>query len=331
MSFTIDPDQPLPDNVRRLAGHELDISLAALEESEVMGLEKTVHEVRKSCKRLRGLVRLLPPPRRRDARLVNDGVRDAARELGRLRDAHAVLGTFEDLSAATHGDRLQDGALADVRIALAARAERAGGADAAVALAGAAERLEAVRGSLGAWAPDDDVSVLLDGLARNYGRGRVAFRASLEHPTDEALHDWRKRAKYGWHHAGLLHPLAPGALGPLADGFKALSDGLGDDHDLAVLRVAILEAPGEFGQTAAEEALGLIDAVRTDLQDRCHRVGARLYAEPPKAFARRVGRYWRAWHAVGPERPVGEIADLAKEPSDRPPTAERIVAAGAGA
>ena len=131
---------------------------------------------------------------------------------------------------------------------------------------------------------------------------------------------WRKRVKYGWHHVKLLHAVAPSTLGPLGERLKDLSDALGDDHDLAVLRATILATPGDFGgRGASDQAVAVVDGARADLQDRCVRLGARLYAEPPRAYARRVGRYWTAWHALGRERPVGEIADLARQPADRPP------------
>ena len=114
----------------------------------------------------------------------------------------------------------------------------------------------------------------------------------------------------------------------MGDRLKNLSDGLGDDHDLAVLRVTILAAPSDFGG-ASGEAVALIDAARADLRDRCHRLGARLYAESPRDLGRRVGRYWEAWQWLGRERPVGEIGDLAGEPADRPPDGADLLADGA--
>jgi predicted component of type VI protein secretion system len=71
----------------------------------------------------------------------------------------------------------------------------------------------------------------------------------------------------------------------------------------------------------------LIDAVRADLRDRCIRLGVRLYAESPKAYARRLSRYWDARRELGRERPVGELEDLAHEPADRLPALDQDVAA----
>jgi hypothetical protein len=183
--------------------------------------------------------------------LDNAEVRDAARELSSLRDAHAVLGSFDHVIAATHGDRPPGDALERVRAGLLRHSARAEPADAAVLLERARDHLARVR----------------------------------------------RRAKYGWHHVELLHVVAPSVLGPMAGRLKDLSDGLGDDHDLAVLRAT--------------------------------RLGSRLYAEPPPALRRRMGRYWAAWHALGRERPVGEIADLVREPADRLPDVADLLVDGA--
>jgi CHAD domain-containing protein len=326
VSFRIRPDAAVRKNVRRLVGRELGRALAALDEPDALGLEETVHGVRKRCTRVRGVLRLARPGLGAEYARANAEVRDAARELSALRDAHATLATFDGLVASTHGERADAEGLREVRQALARRADAAGGGDAARALAAAAERLAAVDDRVGRWSPDDDVAILLEGLARNYAQGRRAARGARADPTAEAFHEWRKRAKYGWYHVRLLHPVAPSALGPLAKRLKDLSDGLGDEHDLAVLRLAIAAAPGDFGG-GTDAAVALIEAVRRDLQDRCHRLGARVYVERPQAFADRVGGYWSAWRALGRERPVGTIDALAGEPADRPPGAAQLLGA----
>jgi hypothetical protein len=194
MSYRIDPDRPIPTNLRRRARRQLDNALAALAEPGVLGLEATVHDVRKRCKKVRGLIRLVRPGLGREDRRANGHVRDAARELSPLRDAHPMLGTFDDLIAATHGDRLPGEPLAGVRAGLVLRAAEAERADADVLLERAGRHLARVRERLDRWAVDDDVAIVLAGLTESYRRGRRAFRDALDHPADTALHEWRKHA-----------------------------------------------------------------------------------------------------------------------------------------
>ena len=111
MSYRIRPDATVRTNVRRLVRRELARALAALDEPGALGLQETVHDVRKRCKKVRGVLRLARPGLGAEYGRANAEVRDAARELSPLRDAHATLATLDELIASTHGERAAGGAL----------------------------------------------------------------------------------------------------------------------------------------------------------------------------------------------------------------------------
>ena len=50
---------------------------------------------------------------------------------------------------------------------------------------------------------------LAPGVRRQYGRGADALASLGDAPTDEQLHEWRKRAKDLWYHLRLLRDLWP--------------------------------------------------------------------------------------------------------------------------
>ncbi len=78
---------------------------------------------------------------------------------------------------------------------------------------------------------------------------------------------------------------------------KQLSDDLGDDHDLAVLQQTLIDAPQSFGTDEMIAAFtGLARQRQEELRSHAHRLGARIYAEPPKRFGKRICHYWEAWH-----------------------------------
>src|SRR6185369_4040640 len=81
-------------------------------------------------------------------------------------------------------------------------------------------------------------STLGPGLRRTYRSGRDAFLAARRTPTAAGLHEWRKQAKYLAHQLRMLEPIWPARLARLGRQAKRLSDQLGKDHDLAVLRRA---------------------------------------------------------------------------------------------
>jgi CHAD domain-containing protein len=312
MAYRFNAGEAIPDGVRRIAGEQLSRAFARLDDPGSEGIEETVHDLRKRCKKLRGLVRLVRPAMGDSYSEANAKFRDAARGLSSIRDAHALLATFDDLVEAS-GDATPS-QVADVRAGLELRAEAA-----TEAVTTDDERVRRARvllkdaqGDIDGWPLDDDPTTLAGGIAKTYGRGRKRFAEGLEKPSDEQLHEWRKRIKYTWYHVRLLRDAAPSVLEPLAKRFHDLSDVLGDDHDLAVLTAQLRADPADFGgDDAVHPTILLIDGRRADLQRRAFPLGARLYAEPPSAFAERMAAYWRAWQDHGDEMEAGEIADLA--------------------
>jgi CHAD domain-containing protein len=128
--------------------------------------------------------------------------------------------------------------------------------------------------------------MLEPGFERIYLRGRRALKAARKDPDTESLHELRKRAKDLWHAAQVLRPAAPKAMKRLARRAHALSDVVGDDHDLAVLQAAARErqatlAPGELALLE-----GLIARRRRRLQRKALAQGRRVYARKPATLAK---------------------------------------------
>lgn len=312
MSYRCERDETISDGVRRIAHEQIGKALAGLDDPSRDEVVEAVHDVRKRCKKLRGLVRLVRPAMGDDYKQANVAFRDAARQLSSIRDAHALLGTFDDLLAATPAPSSAD-ALQAVRDGLVARDEAA--TDAVTGdderVGRARDLLDQARRDISRWQLSDDIDDVIGGLSKTYGRGRDRLADCVDDPSDHNLHQWRKRAKYTWYHVRLLRDTAPSMLEPLASRFHDLSDALGDDHDLAVLIETFRAAPDDFGgKGAIHEAQLLIEGHRIDLQRRALRLGARLYAEPTDAFGARIAAYHQAWMAHGDELKIGAMSDV---------------------
>jgi hypothetical protein len=79
----------------------------------------------------------------------------------------------------------------------------------------------------------------------------------------------------------------------MAKSAHALTDVLGDEHDLAVLVRSLDEA--EIDQDGAARSLAeFIASRRAGLQAEVRPIGLRLYAEKPARFTARLERYWEA-------------------------------------
>ena len=313
MAFSFERDEPVGDGVRRIAAAQIDKALAELGGERHDDLRKVVHSVRKRGKRFRALLRLVRPELGKEYRPANVAVRDAGRALAPIREAHALLGTFDALVAGCGPDRVDHGLLG-VRAGLAQRAREATarlGADDPV-VEEAKALIGSIRDGVDDWAIGDGFSALGPGLEATYRRGRDGFRSVVVDPSPETLHEWRKGAKHLWHQTQLLAPSAPSALGPAEVSLHALADTLGDDHDLVGLIDLLRADPDSFGGCEeVDAAVDLGDRRRTDLEGRALALGARLYAEKPKAFVDRAARYWDTWQRYGDELPAGEIGTIA--------------------
>ncbi|HEX6986469.1 MAG TPA: CHAD domain-containing protein, partial [Planctomycetaceae bacterium] len=133
-----------------------------------------------------------------------------------------------------------------------------------------------------------------DGLAETYRRARRAMRHARKTGDDADRHEWRKQAKYHWYHVRLLRNVWKPEMDARRGELDRLSDLLGDDHDLAVLRETAAGLPGLRAGDLGP-LLSLVDRRRSALQAAAYPLGERLFAEKPSAFAKRMRRYWKVW------------------------------------
>jgi CHAD domain-containing protein len=274
-AYRLKKREPVPEGIARIARGRIDHALEALKDAS----EEGVHDARKDMKKLRALLRLVRGEIGEEVfRREADTFRDAARELSGVRDADVMLATVADL------EERYEAEVGPVRQAVEAHRIRTTGGGRERAAQAATEILSEARGRVDDWPLErDGFAVFEDGLRRTYRRGRRDWRAAAEDPSSEHLHEWRKRVKDLWYQCSILERSWKPVMSALADEAHELSDRLGDDHDLAVL--------SEFG---AESLEPLIARRREELRDEALIYGARLYADKPGAFVRRIESWWRA-------------------------------------
>lgn len=298
MPYRLEPGEPVRDGLRRCSREQLESAIEELTDGIKADPVEAIHEARKALKKQRSLLRLaraaLP---RRERRQEAAGFRQAARKLSESRDADVMISALDALSERFAGT-VPKSTFAAARERLLARREeerkratRSGSAAAVVVeLRAARRRVDEWELGRGGW------PAIAGGLERSYRRGRHAFAIAGGEPTPEHLHDWRKRVKDLWYHLRLLRPLSESTMRGQADEAHRVSELLGDDHDLWVLRGALMGLDDEIPDDL-EPLLRAIDQRRGQLQRRAVLLGERVYAEKPKAFLRRIHRYWKAWRA----------------------------------
>ena len=298
MEYRLKQSESVPEGVRRMATEQLDKAVEHLGCPDGKR-DAHIHEARKAIKRLRALVRLV----RCDLAdgvyaLENQCYRDAGQRLSGLRDATVLVETLDRLVESL-GEDVPKSRFARVRAWLVERRDRAyvDSSNRVVQeviadLAQARERLESWNLQREGWGG------IRMGVQRIYAQGRRDFAAAYALPSDEAFHDWRKQVKYLWYHTQILEPIWPPVMQSLAGELDQLGELLGQDHDLAVLRLMVRTEFPRAGATATLMALERrIDERRSRMQAQARLLGERIYLERPRAFSRRLGGYWRVWQA----------------------------------
>jgi CYTH domain-containing protein/CHAD domain-containing protein len=288
--------KPLGEEMTRIAGGRAKKALERLQ-ARAAGEEdaaEAIHGVRKDMKKLRTVLRLL---RNELPKAVygeeKERYREAARKLSGTRDAEVKLETLEAL--VEHAEELPGEAVESWRKIL--DSDREAATDAArdePALAEARELIEAGCAGIERWQLEEEPwKGVREAFVRVYRRGRRAMRAAEAKPSEDELHQWRKRAKDLRYGLELIEKAWSGPLGAAAEEADRLSDLLGDHHDLAVLREDLHER--RLGEEETRRLEAAIGERQQQLAADAFDLGHRLYAESPKRFGRRLDRYWAAW------------------------------------
>jgi CHAD domain-containing protein len=306
-------DESVEAGFRRIAMEQLDKALKALDAEGA--LHEGIHDARKRVKKLRGLLRLVRPAFKGYAR-ENARLRDAARTLSGLRDQTAMLETLARLTAQHSG--IDGRRMVPLRRTLEARRDRAS------EVGDLADRVEAFRSVLrktrkrakGWRLTARGWGALAPGLTDAYRRGRAAMTAAHKTGRGEDFHDFRKRVKDHGYHARLLAPVWPPLMDPYAALLDDLGERLGELNDLVAFGpvVAAADLPTQV-RVSLEE---IIAEERIALEARALVIGARVYADAPKALGRRMGAWWAAWRA--------DPAAVDQEDAKDPPSAASISA-----
>lgn len=281
-------DASVAEGARRIAA----ICLASAQSRLSAGGEaEAVHDVRKQIKKLRGLIRLIRPGFAGYAE-ENAELRAAAHALAHLRDSDVLRETLARLDP-------RGTAFPAAAAALDAHGETAREAGLVAARRAVAQSLlDAIALRVPGWEiRGKGFDTPRRGLEATFAAARAGLRTVRRTPTDEALHDWRKRVKDHLYQIRLITPVWPELMAAREVVADELGEILGRHHDLSVLRshVGGLALPAE--ELAALDAAA--EAAQAGLLARALPLGARLFAGRPSEMAALWAAWWKVWRTEG--------------------------------
>jgi CHAD domain-containing protein len=126
-------------------------------------------------------------------------------------------------------------------------------------------------------------------VGKIYKRGQRGLAKTINDPDPEHFHAWRKRVKDLWYQLRILQPLNRMVLTEMAHDAEVLGELLGRERDLAFLWARLEKECGD--ETLSDELAQLEKLIRKRgkrLRTNALELGRRFYAEPAKAFAKRI-------------------------------------------
>lgn len=280
MALSDERFEGLNERFRRVVIRRVRKATRDLIEATEADRDESVHETRKSIKRARSIARLSRYALgKKRFRAVDERFQDAGRRISPLRDAAILIDTLDqfikrygtanhdesiqalrrflvDEKAATMNEGIDDGTFAEV-MSILGKAIRS---------------MSRLRMRL-------DRESIERGLREIERRSRRAFRDVLDSPSDERLHTWRKRIKDLRNALEFLagDESASGRGSRRLKEVQELAETLGEDHDLALLRIAASERfAGSNRDSSIEEVVGWIDQRRGELYKRLIDSGRRI-------------------------------------------------------
>ena len=292
MSFKLQHGKPLGENLCRICRKQIEgaIAVARVEEYED---GTPVHETRKHLKKARAALRLVRAEIGGLYRQQHHVLRDAGRLISELRDAEVRLQTVRQLQHVTHRRDLCCG---NVETMLVFELENF-----MAAFAGwqsqAAPILEEALRAVDCWALDQfSGEQLADAVRLSYKRARKALAQAQASPSAQRFHKFRSRAKLLGYQLSILRPINPLVLKNLSAELAAVSDLLGQAHDLNFLgqRLRDDDSSSQW-QREGEKLLGVVETGEGQLQRGAADLGAHFFVERPREFGNRVAQWLENW------------------------------------
>ncbi|AMX03820.1 CHAD domain-containing protein [Microbulbifer thermotolerans] len=264
MTYRLNRDIPLADALRCTAREEITASLDALQQRPG---EEAVHEVRKHCKKMRALLRLVRAQIPDCYRIENAHYRALANSLSGTRDAVSIRDALLMLAPP---ERFPN--------TFAFLQQNAKTQTDPEALAAAAEMLRQGLSRIDNW----PLAQLhwrhtKHGYRQGYRRARKALSRARAEAGLEQYHELRKRVKDHWYHCRLLQDTWREAT-PRSAPLKQMAQALGDWRDLKLL-CALLS---RHSQSFSGELIPVINTAQeriVKLRGEVKQLGRTLFTE----------------------------------------------------
>lgn len=252
--YSLDPGTQPHLSTTRVAESQL---ATAIDETKLADIQEATHQIRKRCKKMRALVRLIRPSSQRTEQiyqLENASFRGIGRLLSGSRDAVSLYEAVQE--------QLGTEAFPQISAFLSARIE----GDTREQLTEARDLLKRDKRHFREWEIEDLTwRDLKTGYEKRYRKATSALHKALEEEDERSFHELRKRVKDHWYHSRLLRKRYPKKIGRRCKPLKALASDLGNWRDLRLLCHFLALNSADLDSGARAELIPLLDQAQQRL------------------------------------------------------------------
>ncbi len=287
-------EKTLPELLRTYLLEQIDSARTILLDKS-LDFNNVIHDVRTSFKNIRAYLLLLKTELREDVyKSESRCFRAEGKGIAELRDSYVVVMALEQIFV-KYSSQLQNNTVTAIQINLALMYEEKKKLvleqDELTKQAG---RLLEIKNRIINWdLPKNNDGLIFDRLKDRYAKGVVQKTDAEAHKADDLLHNWRKNVKHLWYQVRVFEPFKPDILTAYAELLHSLSDFLGEDHDLAVLKGMLPEQGDIENKNELKVLQNCITAERDKLQEGAFTLARSIYAESSEDFADRIAGYWQ--------------------------------------
>lgn len=282
----------IQSNIKELGTLMIDSMISQIQENT--DLDEKVHELRKSLKKIRALLRMVRAqidPNVFDRE--NQRYRDIGRQLEALREAKVRIETLTAIL-----ENYEHTISREIFESLVNTIEETHRKHVSTFGPDQWNELEVNlangKNEIGLWVPEaSDFDAFSASIKKVYRRGMEAYLSVREQPDAEIFHELRKRAKYLRYQLRFLEDMWPKVFTALEDSMHDLTDFLGNDHDLHDLKTWLDENNWPHLSKKEQDLLGfLIENKQHELRSPAIDLARKAYAEKPGRFINRMESYW---------------------------------------
>ncbi|MCD6258229.1 MAG: CHAD domain-containing protein, partial [Helicobacteraceae bacterium] len=244
VSYSINLKKNVEKQSQKVALSQLKKSIEEIEDNS-LSMDKKIHQLRKRCKKMRGLLRIIRP------QLQISGVYDAqnqyfketAKQFSAIRDKRMLEETFKKIVLKYNLDENRYMQIVQSIESMKVQSEISVQNYFALYRA----EFEENRKNIEQYRLKEKSSRALDkGIKKGYKKASKLKKKAYKTQSDKDFHAWRKWVKYHWYHMRLIKKNEECVLGPRVKVSGILADILGDEHDLSVFKRFIEDVKCEY-------------------------------------------------------------------------------------